>query len=284
MTKGIKVTGMDTRYDSEIIYIEKLSDVDIPVEVAFEDEEDNDGLRPEEVEISLKADGKATEEKLTLNIENKYSAVFEGLEATIGGKVIDYTIEAPSINGYTAEVTGSAAEGFKVTYTHEIMTTEREVRIEWEDENDKAGKRPKEVAVYFFEGEENIQEENLIGEVKLNAQNGWKGSIELRDFKEGKIAIYTYAMEEISGYEGKGETDEDGNVVIKLTLKEGRARKAGGTKGRPERRSEGEPEKPNEDAPKTGEESSLMIWMLALLSAAVTAKAAARRVRKRSGR
>ena len=32
-------------------------------------------------------------------------------------------------------------------------------------------------------------------------------------------------MEEISGYEAKGETDEDGNVVIKLTLKEGEPEK-----------------------------------------------------------
>ena len=287
MNEGVLVTGMTDRFDSEIIWITKSSQaetVDIPVEVIFEDEEDNDGLRPEEVEISLKADGKVTEEKLTLNIENKYSAVFEGLEAKIDGKAIDYTVEAPSINGYMAEVAGSAAEGFKVTYTHEIMTTEREVRIEWEDENDKAGKRPKEVPVYFFEGEENIQEENLIGEVKLNAQNGWKGSIELRDFKEGEIAIYTYAMEEISGYEAKGETDEDGNVVIKLTLKEGEPEKPEEPKDDPKEDPKDEPEKPNEDAPKTGEESGLMIWMLALLSAAVTAMAAARRVRKRSGR
>ena len=73
-------------------------------------------------------------------------------------------------------------------------------------------------------------------------------------------------------------------MVIKLTLKEGEPEKPEEPKDDPKEDPKDEPEKPNEDAPKTGEESSLMIWMLALLSAAVTAKAAARRVRKRSGR
>ncbi len=185
MTKGIKVTGMDTRYDSEIIYIEKLSDIDISVEAIFED--DNEDSRPEEVVIELVTNGEsAGDDKLVLNKANGFKGVFENYQSVIGGDLVEYSIMAPDIEGYNYEITGNASEGFVVKYT---ATKIDDKPVKPEEPKDDPKEDPKD-----------------------------------------------------------------------------------------------EPEKPNEDAPKTGEESGLMIWMLALLSAAVTAMAAARRVRKRSGR
>ena len=185
MTKGIKVTGMDTRYDSEIIYIEKLSDIDISVEAIFED--DDEDSRPEEVVIELVTNGEsAGDDKLVLNKANGFKGVFENYQSVIGGDLVEYSIMAPDIEGYNYEITGNASEGFVVKYT---ATKIDDKPVKPEEPKDDPKEDPKD-----------------------------------------------------------------------------------------------EPEKPNEDAPKTGEESGLMIWMLALLSAAVTAMAAARRVRKRSGR
>ena len=176
---------MDTRYDSEIIYIEKLSDIDISVEAIFED--DNEDSRPEEVVIELVTNGEsAGDDKLVLNKANGFKGVFENYQSVIGGDLVEYSIMAPDIEGYNYEITGNASEGFVVKYT---ATKIDDKPVKPEEPKDDPKEDPKD-----------------------------------------------------------------------------------------------EPEKPNEDAPKTGEESGLMIWMLALLSAAVTAMAAARRVRKRSGR
>ncbi len=51
MEKGIFVTGMLDKLDSEIMWLTKSS-VDIAVKVSFEDAGDNDSIRPDKVALN----------------------------------------------------------------------------------------------------------------------------------------------------------------------------------------------------------------------------------------
>ena len=92
----------------------------IAVTKVWDDGDDADKMRPESVTVTLVADGEATDMTLVLSAENQWMGAFEGLDklAFEDGHEIVYTVEEAGVEGYTAEVTGSAAEGFTITNSH----------------------------------------------------------------------------------------------------------------------------------------------------------------------
>ena len=94
--------------------------VNIPVTKVWNDENDADGTRPDSVTVHLYADGSDTGKTVTLNDGNSWKASFDGLAQnnTADGHEIAYTVQEDAVDGYTAQVSGTAAEGFTITNTH----------------------------------------------------------------------------------------------------------------------------------------------------------------------
>ena len=87
----------------------------LQVTKAWEDKNDQDGVRPNSVTIKLLADGVETGKKLVLTKANNWTGSFTDLDEYKDGKKIVYTIkEEPVGNGYKS-VTGNEKEGFVVT-------------------------------------------------------------------------------------------------------------------------------------------------------------------------
>ena len=88
----------------------------IQVTKAWDDANDQDGVRPTSVTIKLLADGKETDKKLVLSKENNWTGNFTDLNEYKDGKKIEYTISEEKVGkGYTTLITGSVQEGFVVT-------------------------------------------------------------------------------------------------------------------------------------------------------------------------
>ena len=88
----------------------------IQVTKAWDDANDQDGVRPTSVTIKLLADGKETDKKLVLSKENNWTGNFTDLDEYKDGKKIEYTISEETVGkGYTTLITGSVQEGFVVT-------------------------------------------------------------------------------------------------------------------------------------------------------------------------
>lgn len=90
----------------------------VSVMKAWDDKNDQDGIRPESITVKLLADGKDTKETAVLSDSNKWTHTFTGLDKFKGGKEIVYTVEEAKVEGYETSVTGNASTGFVITNCH----------------------------------------------------------------------------------------------------------------------------------------------------------------------
>ena len=103
----------------------KPGKVSVPVTKAWNDGNNQDGIRPEAIKVHLYADGKDTGKELELTKENNWSGVFTDLDEKAAGKKIEYTIKEDKVDGYTSEITGDAKTGYIVTNTHTPSTPDK---------------------------------------------------------------------------------------------------------------------------------------------------------------
>lgn len=120
----LNITGVDEEnliktftWFKDGIYWVSIKELYIPVEKQWADSDNKDGLRPESVTLHLLADGVDTGETLVLSAENGWQGIFTGIPEEEG---FVYTVTEEEVPGYTAAVTGSAADGYVVTNTHTI--------------------------------------------------------------------------------------------------------------------------------------------------------------------
>ena len=98
--------------------------IDIPVAKVWNDNRNQDGVRPASVTVNLLADGVQVRTRVMTGTGNRWTYTFEGLPRFAAGREIVYTLTENPVNGYTAAIAGSAANGFTVTNTHtpEVIT------------------------------------------------------------------------------------------------------------------------------------------------------------------
>ena len=113
--KWITVQTYESRHHDLGLYGRQ---VDIPVKKVWDDADDQDGIRPEQVTVALWANGEATDKILTLTEAGGWTGSFTNLPEYENGQKIVYTVQEASVTGYTSAITGTASEGFTITNTH----------------------------------------------------------------------------------------------------------------------------------------------------------------------
>ena len=184
---------------------------DIPVSVSWNDTDDQDGIRPAEVETELYANGETTGKKLTLTAENSWKGSFEKLPVNAEGKAITYSLKSTSeVEGYTETSEGTNA-GLTLTFSHETAVIDVTAVTDWEDANNQDGIRPTYYTVQLYANG------NKSGSaVTLNTSNKfsktWKG---LQKNSAGKTIEYTVKASNLpEGY----ETAVSGNAAEGFTV------------------------------------------------------------------
>jgi pilin isopeptide linkage protein len=174
----------------------KKSLVDINVEKAWEDSENQDGLRPENVEVQLYVGNEAVEGKtLTLNAENNWTGAFENLPKYKGGEEIAYTVKETSVpKDYESGLRGSMEDGFTITNSHTPETVSVTGAKTWEGE----GKLPESISINLLKNGVKIEAK------KVTEADSWKWSFEgLPKYEDGKEISYTIAEDEVKDYTSK---------------------------------------------------------------------------------
>ena len=192
----------------------------VTVNKVWEDNNDQDGIRPEEVVVELLKNGAKTGTTVTLNERNKWTGTFENLPLKENGVNINYSVEEITVNGYMVEVTQNAENNYTLTNTHQPEMTSIIVNKVWVDENDEDQIRPTEIEVVLLKnGQETDQR------ITLRANEGWTGRFEnLPVNEEGENIEYTIKEVEVEGYtaeitenaevqEGKGYTITNTHIV-----------------------------------------------------------------------
>ena len=98
--------------------------VSVKVTKVWDDGDNAQETRPESVEIKLLANGEDAKKYIVLSANADWTGAFENLDKYDADfKAITYTVEEVVPEGYTAKVTGTAADGFTVTNTLDTPDT-----------------------------------------------------------------------------------------------------------------------------------------------------------------
>ena len=177
----------------------KVSLIDIPVSKNWDDANDQDGIRPSNVTVSLFADGVDTGRTVVLSEANNWSDRFTELEEKdpVDGHVIIYSVkEDGPVPGYTSSASGDAATGYTITNTHEPEVTEITGSKTWDDNDDQDGVRPENITIRLLQNGTEI-DSKTVGE----AENWSWTFTDLPKYENGGTEIvYSVTEDAVSDY------------------------------------------------------------------------------------
>ncbi|MDD6919677.1 MAG: Cna B-type domain-containing protein [Eubacteriales bacterium] len=161
----------------------------VKVNKVWNDAENQDGIRPDSINVLLKnGDNTVSEHVLTKN-EN-WTYTFTNLPKYANGQEIAYTVdETMSSKEYTKMIKGSVVDGFTLTNSYTPKTMDIEVEKIWNDANNQDGKRPASIKVILVADEVDTNKTITISD---NGNGVWKASFKsLPVYKNGKKIVYT---------------------------------------------------------------------------------------------
>ncbi len=93
----------------------------VTVTKAWDDNNDQDGLRPDSIQVQLYANGKAQGDPATLNVGSDWTYTWSDLDQKLGGKDIAYTVkEVSNVPGYEVSIDNSNQGNIMITNKHTV--------------------------------------------------------------------------------------------------------------------------------------------------------------------
>jgi len=224
---GIEKNVTETTNSFTITNTHEPFETEVTVTKEWNDGDDQDGIRPAEVQVQLYADGAKKGKAVTLNEVNNWTYTWENLpvnkkgENGENGVAINYTVDELGTDklekiGYTKEeITGNAENGYTITNTHTPAETQVMVTKVWEDADNQDNLRPTEITVQLYAGE------YAEGEaVTLNAANEWTYTwTELPVNAAGEPIEYTVKETTVSnGYTAETTVTGDADAGYTVTI------------------------------------------------------------------
>ena len=237
---GYEIGEVEKKSSYEFTVTNTLLLTEATVKKVWNDADNQDGLRPEKLEVTL-----SNGTKVVLNEENSWTFTVKDLPVYLKGNKIEYTwTEAELPEGY--ELTSTTVDGTitTLTNTHNPYTINLQVVKEWDDENNERGIRPTEITFVL------LANGKFYEEVTLTEEVNWSHSFsELPAYDDGEKIEYTVVEENVPAeyevaYEG---SMEDGTITIHNMLGQG----------------DGEPDDPPHNNPQTGD--NVVIYMILFL-------------------
>ena len=171
----------------------------------WNDNNNQDGIRPDSIKVSLKANGKviATKE-VTAEDDWKYS--FTNLDKYSNGEEIDYEITEEEVAGYTGVV-----NGYDITNTHNPIKTSLPVAKKWVDSNNQDGIRPDSIIIDLYADGTLLLDKT----VTIKNTDNWNYTYtNLDKYSNGKEINYTVKEREVKDYTTTYEVTDNGINVI----------------------------------------------------------------------
>ena len=181
----------------------------------WDDNNNQDGIRPAEIKVQLYANGTPVGNETVLNEGNAWSHTFTDLPQFEGGTEIVYSVKEVDVpKDYTDNVETGTDGNFTLTNSHTPATVEKSVTKVWDDNNNQDGIRPAEIKVQLYANGTPVGNETV-----LNEDNAWTYTFtELPQFENSKEIEYTVKEINIpNGYTNHITIDENGNIVVTNT-------------------------------------------------------------------
>ena len=227
----------------------------------WEDDNDQDGLRPESIDVQLFANGEKIGDVIALNEENQWTYTWTELEQYADGAEIVYTVDEVAVpDGYIKSVDGNI-----ITNSRTSEATDYTVTKVWDDAHDQDQIRPDSIQVQLYANG------TAYGDpVVLSADTEWTYTwTELPKNAAGEAIVYTVQEVEIpEGYTAKIE----GNVITNTHVPE-----------KPDKGTEDPDSSKNQPTPDnsasenenkaynvdTGDHSNMTLWVALMMASVV---------------
>ena len=166
----------------------------------WDDQENQDGRRPESVTVHLMA-GSETVASQTVSVRQNWTWQFTELDRYAAGQPVTYTVAVEAMDGYTVQNSGT-----DVIATHETGKTQVTGSLIWNDQNDRDGIRPESITVHL------MADDRILASQTVGAGENWTWYFgELDRYADGLPVVYTVAVEAIEGY---GIENSGDDVVV----------------------------------------------------------------------
>ena len=162
---------------------------------AWDDANNQDGIRPESITVKLLANGEETGQEVILSEDNNWQADFTELDVNANSEAIEYTVEEVTVEGYAVNITGTAADGFIITNTHEPEVIDVAGTKTWNDADDQDGKRPKSITVNL------LANGTEVDSVEVTSETDWTFEFtDIPKFENGVEITYTVQEDFVADY------------------------------------------------------------------------------------
>ena len=116
----LSVVSRETDFQNSIYKIQLDNSINTSVKVTKKwiDNENKQGLRPDNITVALLANGKDTGKTIVLSEKTNWKGEFEKLPMYENDEIVKYEVkEISKIKGYTSKIEGNASDGYIITNT-----------------------------------------------------------------------------------------------------------------------------------------------------------------------
>ena len=169
----------------------------VAVTNVWDDQLDNDRIRPKSIEVRLLEDGEYRGRKITLSEDNYWTGTFSELPAMKKGVKIKYTVTDDPVPGYESlETTGDQDTMYTLTKVHLPDTVPIAGKKTWDDEDDSDRIRPESITVHLYKDEEEVRSKTVT------ADDDWKWDFgKWQKIEAGREINYSVKEDPAEGYE-----------------------------------------------------------------------------------
>ena len=193
---------------------QRIERIDISILKEWEDKNNQDGIRPDEITVNLIADNEVIKE-IVLSKEENWKYEIKGLpKFNSEDKEIVYDIKELEVKGYNSS-TEVKGKDFTITNSHNPETRDIFGGKTWNDNNNQDGKRPDSIIIRLYANGEEIKK------IDTTEENGWKYIFkDLPRYENGKEIEYTVKEDEVDFYitEIKGFDIENTHIPEEIML------------------------------------------------------------------
>lgn len=175
--------------------------VDIKVNRIWDDSDNQDGVRPKTIKLTLYAEGSSDPvDETSISAGEGWTTAFSVRKYDKDGKAIRYTVKEASVTDYDLSQMGSMEGGFLLIHKHTPDTIDIPVRITWTDHKNRYDDRPSAVVVTLLKNGEPADSQIVIA----NSSGQWKTMFEAVDeYEKGEKIQYTVTENKLTGYSTK---------------------------------------------------------------------------------
>ncbi|WP_298615228.1 Cna B-type domain-containing protein [uncultured Streptococcus sp.] len=194
---GSKAVPVEIANEADIKYI------DLEASKVWDDQDNQEGLRPASVEFQLYKNGKAQGKPVAVSATTDWKAHFTNLpDKGSDGKLITYTVKEVKVpTHYTVDTEEASFTDGKATITNKRTpeTTTVTVKKVWDDAQNQDGLRPTTIKVHLLANGKEVQSIDLAGQ-----GNEWNYTFtDLPVYKDGQKVVYTVTEDKVDNYTTK---------------------------------------------------------------------------------